>query len=142
MSIESLSLAAGDVSEAPAAVPALVVLVGGVGDVVVVGQLLPRVEHHRALRLLAGERDLVVHLRDVAVQRLQGRVLVVALVAKVVERLLVHLDLTLGRLRNNSRIYYVHRKVYFWTLLAFKLPDCWICGLKTPPSPRSFVDVI
>ena len=102
MSIESLSLAAGDVSEAPAAVPALVVLVRGVGDVVVVGQLLPRVEHHRALR--AGERDLVVHLRDVAVQRLQGRVLVVALVAKVVERLLVHLDLTLGRLKNNSRM--------------------------------------
>ena len=102
MSIESLSLAAGDVSEAPAAMPALVVLVGGVGDVVVVGQLLPRVEHHRALR--AGERDLVVHLRDVAVQRLQGRVLVVALVAKVVERLLVHLDLTLGRLRNNSHV--------------------------------------
>ena len=115
MSIESLSLAAGDVSEAPAAVPALVVLVGGVGDVVVVGQLLPRVEHHRALR--AGERDLVVHLRDVAVQRLQGRVLVVALVAKVVERLLVHLDLTLGRLRSDSRIYDVHRKVYFWTPL-------------------------
>ena len=95
------SLAACDVSESPAAVPALVVLVGGVGDVVVVRQLLPRVEHRRALRLRAGERDLVVHLRDVAVQRLQGRVLVVALVAKVVQGLLVHLDLALGGLRRN-----------------------------------------
>ena len=89
-------LTPGDVAEALAAVLALVLLVRGVGDVVVVGELLLSVEYHGAQR--ARERNLVVDLPYVTVQSLDGRVLVGAFVAEVVQGLFVHFDLPFGSL--------------------------------------------